>query len=172
MQIWKFAYIFNTVVHSAVFMGHLAYACVVVVLIFHNDNSLIMRRELTSIHYRNIWENIMRLIINLFIECLATQIVGTYKHLAEITEKPEKQCLQKWRQNSDFWRFLIINISKLSHRIIIIFFLSNTQLGSFWLSLCFCDLHFFTMVIVHSLNRSFAQKSCPSAHFGGQKSIL
>ena len=158
MQIWKFAYIFNTVVHSAVFMGHLAYACVVVVLIFHNDNSLIMRRELTSIHYRNIWENIMRLIINLFIECLATQIVGTYKHLAEITEKPEKQCLQKWRQNSDFWRFLIINISK--------WVLSNMQLGSFWLSLYFCHLHFFTIVTVHSLNPSFAQKSCSLAHFG------
>ena len=37
----------------------------------------------------------MRLIINLFIECLATEIVGAYKHLAGITEKPEKQCLQK-----------------------------------------------------------------------------
>ena len=36
-----------TVVHSAVFAGHLVYACVVVVLIFRNGNSLIMRRELT-----------------------------------------------------------------------------------------------------------------------------
>ena len=57
-----------------------------------------------------------------FIECLATEIVETYKHLAGITEKLEKQCLQKWRQNSDFWRFSVINISKLSHRIKVIFF--------------------------------------------------
>ena len=55
----------------------------------------------------------------LFIECLTTEIVGTYKHLAEISEEQEKQ---KWRQNSDFSRFLKINISKLSHRILIIFF--------------------------------------------------
>ena len=38
------------VVHSAVFTEHLVHACVVVALIFRNDNSLIMRRELTSIH--------------------------------------------------------------------------------------------------------------------------
>ena len=37
----------TTVVHSAVFTGHLVYACVVVALIFRNGNSLIMRRELT-----------------------------------------------------------------------------------------------------------------------------
>ena len=58
----------------------------------------------------------------LFIECLATEIVETYKHLAGISEEQEKQCLQKWRQNSDFSRFLKINISKLCHRILIIFF--------------------------------------------------
>ena len=58
----------------------------------------------------------------LFIECLTTETVGTYKHLAEISEEQEKQCLQKWRQNSDFLRFLKINISKLSHRILIFFF--------------------------------------------------
>ena len=33
-----------TVVHSAVFTGHLVYACVVVTLIFCNDNLLIVRR--------------------------------------------------------------------------------------------------------------------------------
>ena len=44
----------------------------------------------------------MRLIINLFIGCLATEIVGTCKHLAGITETREQQCLQKWRQNNDF----------------------------------------------------------------------
>ena len=49
----------------------------------------------------------------LFIECLATEIVETYKHLAGISEEQEKQRLQKWQQNSDFSRFLKINISKL-----------------------------------------------------------
>ena len=39
----------HTIVHSAVFTGHLVYACVVVALIFCNNNSLIMMRELTSI---------------------------------------------------------------------------------------------------------------------------
>ena len=39
-----------TVVRSAVFTGHLVYACVVVALISRNDNSLIMRRELTCNH--------------------------------------------------------------------------------------------------------------------------
>ena len=66
----------------------------------------------------------------LFIECLATEIVKTYKHLAGISEEQEKQCLQKWRQNSDFSRFLKINISKLCHRIFF-FFQSNMQLGRF-----------------------------------------
>ena len=46
----------------------------------------------------------------------------TYKHLAGISEEQEKQRLQKWQQNSDFSRFLKINISKLCHRILIIFF--------------------------------------------------
>ena len=67
----------------------------------------------------------------LFIECLATEIVETYKYLAGISEEQEKQCLQNWRQNSDFPRFLKINISKLCPRILIIFFQSNMQLGSF-----------------------------------------
>ena len=49
----------------------------------------------------------------LFIEYLTTEIVKTYKHLARISGEQEKQCLQKWRQNSDFSRFLKINISKL-----------------------------------------------------------
>ena len=31
----------------------------------------------------------------LFIECFATEIVETYKHLAEISEAQGKQCLQK-----------------------------------------------------------------------------
>ena len=60
----------------------------------------------------------------LFIECLATEIVETYKykHLAGICEEQQKQCVQKWRQNSDFSLFLKMNISKLCHRIFIIFF--------------------------------------------------
>ena len=47
---------------------------------------------------------------------------GKYKHLAGISKEQEKQCLQKWRKNSDFSRFLKMNISKLCHRILIIFF--------------------------------------------------
>ena len=39
-----------TVVHSAVFTEHLVYACVVVTLIFRNDNSLTLRQELTCIN--------------------------------------------------------------------------------------------------------------------------
>ena len=46
----------------------------------------------------------------LFIECLATEIVETYKYLAGISQEQEKQCLQKSQQNSDFSRFLKINI--------------------------------------------------------------
>ena len=42
----------DTVVHSAVFTGHLVYACVIVALIFRYDSSLIMKRELTSFHYK------------------------------------------------------------------------------------------------------------------------
>ena len=38
----------------------------------------------------------------LFIECLATEIVETYKHLVGINKEQEKQYLQKWRQDSDF----------------------------------------------------------------------
>ena len=38
----------------------------------------------------------------LFIECLATEIVGTHKYLAGIIEEQEKQCLRKWQQNSNF----------------------------------------------------------------------
>ena len=38
----------------------------------------------------------------IFIEFWATEIVETYKHLAGISQEQEKQCLQKWRQNSDF----------------------------------------------------------------------
>ena len=41
-------YLTDTDVHSAVFTGHLVYACVVVALIFRNDNSLIMKRELKN----------------------------------------------------------------------------------------------------------------------------
>ena len=69
----------------------------------------------------------------LFIECLATKIVETYKHVAGISEEQEAQYLQKWRQNSDFSHslFLKINISKMGHRILIIFFQSNMQLSSF-----------------------------------------
>ena len=59
--------------------------------------------------------------LTFFIECLANEIVETYKHLAGISEEQEKLCLQKWRQNGDFSRFLKINISKLCHRILIIF---------------------------------------------------
>ena len=96
----------------------------------------------------------------LFIECLATEIVETYEHLAGISEEQEEQCLQKWRQNSDFSEiFLKINISKLCHRILIVFF--KLLIGIVFVS------HFFTIVIIHSLNPSFSQKSCSSAHFGG-----
>ena len=102
----------------------------------------------------------------LFIECLTIEIVGTY--LAGISEEQEKQCLQKWRQNSDFSRFLRINISKLSHRILIIFFSAvASNSAAFDWALYLCYLHFFTLVIIHSLNPSFAQKFCSSAHFGG-----
>ena len=48
----------------------------------------------------------------LFVECLATEIVETYEHLAGISKEQENQCLQKWRQYSDFSRFFKINISK------------------------------------------------------------
>ena len=58
----------------------------------------------------------------LFIECLATETVETYKHLARISEAHEKQCLQKWRENSHFSRFLKINILKPCHKILMIFF--------------------------------------------------
>ena len=67
----------------------------------------------------------------LFVECLVAEIVETYKHLAGISEEQEKQCLQKWLENSDFTCFLKINISILCYRILIIFFQSNMQLGSF-----------------------------------------
>ena len=45
-----FVEIYNTVVHSALFTGHLVYTCILVTLIFRNDNAVIMRRELTSIN--------------------------------------------------------------------------------------------------------------------------
>ena len=77
----------------------------------------------------------------LFVECLATEIVETYEHLAGISKEQEKQCLQKWRQYSDFSRFFKINISELCHRILIFFFQSNMQLSRFWLGLYLC--HFF-----------------------------
>ena len=69
----------------------------------------------------------------LFIECLTTEIVETYKHVAGISEEQEEQYLQKWRQNSNFSHslFLKINISKMCHRILIIFFQSNMQFSSF-----------------------------------------
>ena len=67
----------------------------------------------------------------LFIECLATEIVETYKHLARISKEQEKKILQKWRQNGNFSFFLKKNISKLCHRILIIFLQSNRQLSSF-----------------------------------------
>ena len=51
-----------------------------------------------------------------------TEIMETYKHLARISEEQEKQCLQKWRQFGAFSFFLKVNISKLCHRILIIFF--------------------------------------------------
>ena len=42
----------SMVVHSAVFTRHLVYTCVGVALISRNDKSLIMSRELTSIHQK------------------------------------------------------------------------------------------------------------------------
>ena len=35
----------------------------------------------------------------LFIECLATEIVETYKHLAGISEEQKKQCNTKMAKN-------------------------------------------------------------------------
>ena len=84
-----------------------------------------MRRELTPLIKKSLSllpKYMRKHNSTLFIECLATEIVETYKHLAGISEEQEKQCLQKWRQNSDFSRFLKINISKLCHRILITFF--------------------------------------------------
>ena len=93
---------------------------------FRNNDSLIMRRELTFIDWKicefiaeNIWENI---ILTLFIECLATEIVESYKHLAGISKEQEKHCLQKWQRISDFSHFLKMNIPNLCQRIVIIFF--------------------------------------------------
>ena len=40
----------HTVVYTAVFTGNSVYTCVVVVLFFRNDNSLIKRRELSLIN--------------------------------------------------------------------------------------------------------------------------
>ena len=118
-----------------------------------SSRAYFLLRQLTNYEVRinfhsskNLWfcyQNMRKHNMTLFIECLATEIVKTYKHLAGISEEQEKQWLQKWRQNNDFWRFLIINISKLCHRILIIFFLSNMQLDSFWLTLYLCHLHFF-----------------------------
>ena len=67
----------------------------------------------------------------------------TYKHLAGISEEQEKQCLQKWRQNSDFSRFLKINISKLCHMILIIFFPEYHATQQLLIGLIFVLLTFF-----------------------------
>ena len=152
------------VVHPAVFMEHSVYACEVVALIFRNGNSLIMRCIKKSLIL--LPKHLKKHNVIFFIECLVTEIVETYKNLARIRKWQEKQCLQKWWQNSDFWSFLIINISKLSHRIITIFFLRNMQLGSFWLGLYLCHLHFFTIVIIHFSKPSFPKKSCSLSYFG------
>ena len=93
----------------------------------------------------------------LFIECLATEIVKTYKYLVGIIEDQEKQSLQRWWQNSDFWRFLIINISKLCHRIIIVFFPEEQAIRQLLIELMFVSLTFFKKIfIIQSLNPSFA----------------
>ena len=84
-----------------------------------------MRQELTLLIKKS-WsllpKHMRKHNLTLFIERLATENVETYKHLAGISKEQEEQCLQKWQQNSDFSRFLKINISKLCHRILIIFF--------------------------------------------------
>ena len=72
----------------------------------------------------------------LFIECLATEIVETYKHFAGISEEQEKQCLQKWQQSSDFSCFLKINISKLCHRILIFFRVTGNSAAFDWAYIC------------------------------------
>ena len=73
----------------------------------------------------------------LFIECLATEIVETLKHLAGISEEQAKQCLQKWRQNSNFSCFLKINILKLCHRILIFFPRATGNSAAFdWAYIC------------------------------------
>ena len=92
----------------------------------------------------------------------------SYKHLAGTSKEQEKQCLQKWRQNSDFSRFLKINISKLCHRFLITFFSRVTCNSAAFDRAYICVIYiFFTIVIIHSLNPSFARKSCSLAHFGG-----
>ena len=59
-----------------------------------------------------------------------------WKHLAGISEEQEKQCLQKWRQNSNFLRFLKINISKLCHRILIFFSRVYNSAAFDWAYIC------------------------------------
>ena len=71
----------------------------------------------------------------LFIECLATEIVETYQHFVGISEQQEKQCLQRWRQNSDFSCFLKINI-------LIIFFPEQQATQQLLIGLKFVSLTF------------------------------
>ena len=76
----------STVVHSAVFTGHLVYACVVVALIFCNNNSLIMRRGWTSISVILLPKHLRKYNPTLLIESLATEIVETYKSWQELAK--------------------------------------------------------------------------------------
>ena len=59
-----------------------------------------MRQELTSIHLKKSLilspKHLRKHNPTLFIECLATEIVKTYKYLVGITEDQEKQSLQRW----------------------------------------------------------------------------
>ena len=132
-----------TVIHSAVFTGHLVYVCVVVALIFRNDNLLIMRQELTPlikknpwVYYRNIWENIIRWHKHNVWPLKLRRHIIIWRELA----KNKKNNVYK---NGDkiaiFLAFWKINISKLCHRILIFFFsrvTCNSQAFN-WDYICF-----------------------------------
>ena len=65
-------------------------------------------------YYRNIWGNIIRLF------SLNVWPLKLWKHI-NIWRKLAKKRKNNVYKNGDFWRFLIINISKLCHSIIIFF---------------------------------------------------
>ena len=48
----------------------------------------------------------------LFIECLATEIVETYKHMVRIREEQEKYCFQNGYKEKRFFTFFEIKYFK------------------------------------------------------------